>query len=144
MARPVPYSTKSRDIRVLARLAFIRTARQRFSRSIKWKWFAIGATGRSQFPARLSQLPVKGKRDSDGWRWERPKFRRCQGRGYFEAETAWRLGRAAAMVRSMSSSVCAAETNHASNCEGGSRKPCASISWKKAVNRVVSDFLAPA
>ena len=40
---------------------------------------------------------------------------------YFTAETALRLARAAAMARSMSSSVCAAETKRASNWEGGKK-----------------------
>src|SRR5712692_1766423 len=48
---------------------------------------------------------------------------------------AWR---AASTVRWMSSASCAALTNQASNCDGGSNTPWASMAWKKRANRLVS------
>lgn len=144
MTRPVPGSTKSLGINLLARLAFVCTARQRVSRSVKWKRFAISAAQRGQFPAGISESSARGIAIGTGGVGRLWKPSDARGRDYFKPETAWKLDRAAEMVRSMSSSVCAAETNHASNCEGGSRMPRASISRKNAANRAVSDFLAPA
>src|SRR5580658_6052809 len=67
-------------------------------------------------------------------------------RGTFAANQffarAPRLERAAAIVWSISASVCAAETKSASYCDGGRKTPRRSISWKNLPNRAVSDFFA--
>ena len=57
---------------------------------------------------------------------------------------AARLSRQAAPLRRRSSSLCAAETKSASNCEGGKRILRRTISWKKDAKRRVSDVFAPA
>src|ERR1700732_860132 len=55
-----------------------------------------------------------------------------------------RPSRNAAIVRSMSASECAAETNSASNCEGARKTPRSSMARKNAAKRLVSHFFAPA
>src|SRR5260370_28239549 len=49
---------------------------------------------------------------------------------------------AAASVASMTESSCAADTNQASNCDGGSRTPTARIRWKKCPKAKVSQSFA--
>jgi hypothetical protein len=58
--------------------------------------------------------------------------------------TAAKLSWQAAAARRTSSSVWAAETKSASNCEGASRNPRRSISWKNAAKRRVSEVFAAA
>jgi hypothetical protein len=57
--------------------------------------------------------------------------------------TARRVSPAARIVRSISASLCAAETNSASNCDGAINTPRSSISRKNAAYMAVSDFFAP-
>ncbi len=49
---------------------------------------------------------------------------------------------AALIVRSISSSVCASDTNAASNCDGARYIPCPSIALKYAAYLAVSDVFA--
>src|SRR5206468_4751551 len=49
---------------------------------------------------------------------------------------------AASRVASMTEALCAAETNQASNCEGGRTTPESSILWKKRAKASVSELFA--
>lgn len=72
------------------------------------------------------------------------EVRVCCGRARGADYSVVRLSRAAVIVREISASVCAAETNKASYCEGGRKIPRSSIAWKNFPNLAVSDFLASA
>ena len=62
----------------------------------------------------------------------------------YDSAMAARLSRKAVMVRAMSASEWAAETNSASNCDGARKIPRLSMALKNAAKRFESDVFAPA
>src|SRR5579872_2574699 len=76
----------------------------------------------------LSQLPILGKRPTG--LAHQPDGRHVDGLAASGVEKPAH-DEAAASVASITASSCAAETNQASNCDGGSTTPESSIEWKK-------------